>query len=181
MGQGLRKLALSVHVATSVGWLGSAASFLALAIAGLYSSGEATVRAMYLAMDLCARFVIVPLALAALASGVVQSLGTRWGLLRHYWVVIKLVVTVVAVAVLLLQLEPIGLLAAEAREGTLSVGSLRDARTSLVVHAAGGIITLLVPTALSVYKPRGLTRYGDRKLRSGVAIPLGGTYSTGTP
>jgi len=32
-----------------------------------------------------------------------------------------------------------------------------------VVHAAGGLLVLLVLTILSVYKPRGMTRYGARR------------------
>lgn len=171
MGQRLRKAALTLHVATSVGWVGSVASFLALAIVGLRSSDDGTIRASYVAMDVCTRFTVVPLAVGALATGIVQSVGTRWGLFRHYWVMVKLVVSVVAVAVLLLQLEPISLLASAARDGSLSDSALRDARMSLVVHAAGGLLTLVVPTALSVYKPRGLTRYGHRRLEAGLQYP----------
>lgn len=159
----LRKLALTAHVTTSVGWLGAVAGFLALAIAGLASRDDQTVRAAYVAMDVTAGFVIAPLALAALLTGLVQALGTDWGLFRHYWVVVKLVVTVVATLVLLLQLEPISHLATVAAETTLGAGDLREARLSLVAHAGGGLLVLLVPTTLSLYKPRGLTRYGHRK------------------
>jgi hypothetical protein len=114
-------------------------------------------------MDLIVRQVIVPLALASLLIGIVQALGTTWGLFRHYWVLVKLLVTTAAIVVLLLQLEPIGLLARAAAEATLTSGELRSARLSLVVHAGGGLIVLLVPTVLSVYKPRGTTPYGQRK------------------
>ncbi|MGH9905788.1 MAG: hypothetical protein ACRD8U_09435, partial [Pyrinomonadaceae bacterium] len=58
----LRKFALTTHVASSVGWLGSVASFLALAVVGLTSKNIQTVRAAYLAMELIAWFVIIPLA-----------------------------------------------------------------------------------------------------------------------
>ena len=164
MGPGLRKLALTGHVASSVGWLGAVAGFLTLAVAGLIGKDAQTVRAAYLAMELIARFVIVPLAFASLATGIVQSLGTPWGLFRHYWVLAKLLVTVLATAVLLLQMGTIGHVAEEASaETALSGAELREARASLVVHAGGGLLVLLVPTALSVYKPRGVTRYGFRK------------------
>ncbi len=165
MGPRLRKLALTGHVASSVGWLGAVAAFLALAVAGLIGTDGPTTRAAYLAMEPIALFVVVPLALASLFSGIVQALGTPWGLFRHYWVLIKLVVTVVATAVLLLQVGPIGRLADAARETTLSGPELREERASLVVHAGGGLLVLLVPTALSVYKPRGMTGYGLRKKR----------------
>jgi hypothetical protein len=139
------------------------ACFLALAVTGLASRDGQLVRASYLAMDVTARFVIVPLAIAALVTGLVQALGTPWGLFRHYWVLIKFLVTIVATVVLLQQLEPISYLAGVAEETSLSSTDLRPARTSLVVHAGGGLLVLLVPTTLSVYKPRGLTRYGRRK------------------
>lgn len=163
MGPRLRKLALTAHVASSVGWLGAVAGFLALAVAGLAGTDLQTARAAYLAMDLIARFVIVPLAFASLLTGIVQSLGTPWGLFRHYWVLMKLAVTVLATIVLLLQLGPIGYLADVAAETTLSNDELREARISLVAHAGGGLLVLLVPVALSVFKPRGVTRYGLRK------------------
>lgn len=151
MPPGVRKLALTVHVACSIGWLGAVACFLVLAVAGL--GGRLTA---YPSMDLLARYVLVPLALGSLLTGLVQSLGTTWGLFRHYWVVVKLAVTVVATAVLLLQLDPIAALAADP-------GSAREAKWSLVVHSGGGLLVLLVPTVLSVYKPPGFTRYGRRR------------------
>jgi hypothetical protein len=158
-----RKAALVVHVVSSVGWLGSAAAFLALAVVGLSSSDARVVRAAYPAMELVTGYVIVPSALAALATGLIQALGTRWGLFRHYWVVMKLVVTAVATLVLLQQLGPIGQLADAAMDGAVSRTDMRSMRTSMVLHSAGGLAVLLVPTALSVFKPRGLTRYGRRR------------------
>ena len=161
----VRDAALVAHVVASVGWLGAAAAFLALALAGLNARDAATVAGAYLAMDVTTRLVIVPLALAALATGLVMSLGTRWGLLRHYWVVIKLALTLVATLVLLMQVEPMRALAALASEGALEPGPMSAARLSPVVHAAGGIVVLLTTTVLSVFKPRGLTAYGEREER----------------
>jgi putative copper export protein len=163
MTPGLRKFALTAHVTSSAGWIGAIACFLALAVAGLTSQDPQMVRAAYLAMNLTAWFVIVPLSLASLLTGLVQSLGTTWGLFRHYWVLAKLLLTAFATIVLLLKMELIGYLAGVAAETTLSSADHRAARIELVVHAAGGLLVLLVPAALSVYKPRGMTQYGRRK------------------
>src|SRR5258708_912117 len=163
MTTGVRKFALTAHVTSSVGLLGSIAAFLALAIAGLTSQDIKMVRAAYLAMELIARFVIVPLAFASLLTGLIQSLGTPWGLFRHYWVVVKLLLTVFATVVLLVKMELIGYAARLAAETTLSRADLRAAGIQLVVHAAGGLLVLLVPAVLSVYKPPGMTPYGWRK------------------
>lgn len=163
MPPALRRLALTAHVTASVGWLGSVAVFLALAVTGLTRDDAEMVRAAYLAMDVAAD-VVVPLALASLATGLVQSLGTHWGLVRHYWVVVKLVVTVVAVVVLLLQVGSIDHVAGLAAHTTFGETDAHDARVSLAVHAGAGLLVLLVPLVLSIYKPRGLTRYGRRRL-----------------
>jgi len=161
----LRKLALTAHVTTSVGWLGALAVFLAHALASLISQDEQMVRAASLAMGLTAWFVILPLSLASLTTGLVQALGTAWGLFRHYWILFKLLLTAVATIVLLLKLGPISYLADMAAETTLSSVDLVGLRTSLMVHAAGGLLVLLTVATLAVYKPRGMTRYGLRKER----------------
>ena len=163
MSPALRKVALIAHVTFSVGWLGSVAAFLALAIAGLTSGDPHVVRAAYLAMEVVGWFVIVPLSLASLLSGLVQSLGTTWGLFRHWWVLVKLVMTVVATLVLLLHMQPVGHLAEVVREAALAGGELRGLRVQLIADAGAAIVVLLVATTLSIVKPRGLTRYGWRQ------------------
>jgi hypothetical protein len=168
MTPGLRKFALCVHITSSVGTLGAVAGFLALAIAGLVSRDAQMVRSAYIAMDLTARLVIVPFVFASLLTGVIQSLGTPWGLVRHYWVLAKLLLTIVVISVLLLQLELISYLAdAAASKTTFSSADLRDLRRSPVIHAAGGLLVLLLPVALSIYKPRGMTRYGWHRQHEG--------------
>lgn len=159
----LRKVALTAHVASSVGFLGAVVAFLALAVAGLTTQDTQIVRAAYLAMEMIAWSVIVPLSVASLLSGLVQSLGTQWGLFRHYWVLVKFLLTVLTTVVLLLQMQPISYMARSAAETALTSADLRGLRNSLVTHAAGGVLVLLVTTSLSVFKPRGMTRYGWRK------------------
>ena len=171
MTPGLRKFTLTTHVTSSVGLLGAIAAFLALAIAGLSSEDSTLVRAAYLAMDMIARLVIVPLAFAALLTGIVQSLGTPWGLFRHYWVLAKLLITAVAITILLLKMKLVGYLASVTAKTALSNADLYGARIQLAIHAGGGLLVLLVPAVLSVYKPPGLTRYGARKQREQSALP----------
>jgi len=165
MGPPLRKLVLTVHVTCSVGWLGAVAGFLVLAVTGLTSQDAQMVRAAYLATELTASAVIVPLCFAALLSGLVQSLGTRWGLFRHYWVFFKLLITVFATIILLVHMQPISYVAGVAADGALASGDLQRLRIQLVADAGAALVALLVTTTLAVYKPRGLTPYGQRKLR----------------
>jgi hypothetical protein len=159
----LRKVTLTAHVTSAVGWLGADAAFLALAIVGLTSEDAQTGRGAYLAMGSIAWFVILPLSFIALLTGLVQALGTKWGLFRHYWVAIKFVLTTLAIGVLLLHLGSINALSDAAAERTLSSADLREQQTQIMVAAAGGLVVLLLNTTLGVSKPRGWTRYGRRK------------------
>lgn len=157
----LRKLALTTHVVASVGWLGAVGCSLALAVVGVSSSDAQLVRATYLAMELIGWYVLVPLSVASLLTGLVQSLATRWGLFRHYWVIVKLVINLVATVVLLLYMQTLTHLADLARASTGDLSELRSA--SAVVHASAALLLLVAATALSVYKPRGMTRYGRQR------------------
>lgn len=161
----MRRLALTAHITTSVGWLGAVAVFLVLAVVGLRADDSQTMRGIYIALDLTGWRVIVPLSLATLATGLIQSLGTAWGLFRHYWVIVKLVIAVLATFVLLLHMGPVSYLARAAANGLFTTTDLLSLRMQLVVDAAAAVLVLLVATALSVYKPRGVTPYGWRKLR----------------
>lgn len=162
MNARLRKLSLTAHVAASVGWVGSVATFLALALAGLRSHDAATIQAINISMELAARYVIVPFSFASLLTGLIQSLGTRWGLFRHYWVVAKLVINAFANVVLLIYMPTLTTLARSAsgrHPGTAA--PLSD--PSPVLHSSASLILLLIATVLGVYKPKGLTGYGWRK------------------
>jgi len=158
----LRKLALTVHLTSSVGWIGAVVAYLALGVAAVTSSDVQTIRAAWTAMDLTGWWVIVPLAIAALITGLVMSLGTRWGLFRHYWVLISLGLTLVCTAVLLLHMPTVSTMAAFAQ--TADVAELRALGGDLV-HPGIGLVLLLLITGLNVYKPAGLTPYGWRKQR----------------
>lgn len=158
----LRKFGLIVHVTSSVGWLGAIAAYLALNAAALTSQNDQTVRAAYLMMEPVAWYAIVPLALASLITGIVQSLGTPWGLFRHYWVLLSLVITVLATAVLLLHMGDVSRLADLAADQNVDPTGLGGD----LAHSVGGLLVLLVPLVLNIYKPRGMTRYGQRKQRS---------------
>jgi len=162
MTPGLRKFVLTAHITSSVGWLGAVAGFLALAVAGLKSNDAQTVRAVYLAAEPLAWFVLVPLALTSLVIGVVNALGTSWGLFRHYWVLFKLVLTSLVTIILLQYTRTVSHFAGTAA-GTESVDLV--GLWSYVLHASGGLVVLLITTVLSVYKPQALTPYGRRKQR----------------
>ena len=157
MSEPVRRFALTTHVVTSVGWMGAVACFLALAVKGLTSTQPAQVQAAYLAMEVLCWAVIVPLSLLSPVTGVAQSLWTPWGLLRHYWVLVKLLVTLPCTIILLLHMLPTTRLAAAAAQGQLQGTALHDFRVQLVADSAIAIAVLLFTTVLAVYKPKGRT------------------------
>lgn len=160
MKPSIRKLALTAHIASSVGWLGAVIGFLALAAASLTSRDAQELRGLYLAMALSGWYVIVPLCLASLLTGLVMSLGTKWGLFRHYWVSTKFLLTVVSALILFEFTQTLNYLGVLAAETTIPIDELRKLSQSPVIHSGGGLLVLLVNTTLSVYKPWGRTRYG---------------------
>ena len=161
MKPAVRKLSLTVHVITSVGWIGAIAVFLALGIVGVTSPDEQIVRAVYRVMLPAARVVLLPLAFASLVSGIVESLATAWGLFRHYWVIFKIVITVFSTVILMIYMQTFDAMSRIAADATAAIQSVRN--PSPIVHAALAMLLLTVAAVLGIYKPRGLTRYGWRK------------------
>ncbi|HLL39083.1 MAG TPA: hypothetical protein VK357_05370 [Rubrobacteraceae bacterium] len=90
-----------------------------------------------------------------------MSLGTKWGLFRHYWVLISFLLTLIATVVLLVETQTISCFVDIAADLTTSGDDLRALGNTLV-HSVGGTVVLLVILVLNVYKPRGMTRYGWR-------------------
>jgi len=167
MTPALRKLTITAHVTFSVGWLGAVAAFLVLSIAGLTSRDAEVVRGAYLSMDLISRFIIIPMCFAALATGLLQALGTPWGLFRYYWILVKFGLAIFATVALLVHQFVVVAEAAKHVSGaaaeTLIGADFAALKTELVRAPSLSILFLLVATTLGVFKPWGLTRYGRRK------------------
>lgn len=171
MSPRVRRVALAVHVIASVGWIGAAAAYLALGVAAAISDRALTVRAAWIGMELTGWLVIVPLGSLAYLTGLLMSLGTQWGLIRHYWVLIALVLTTLAVTVLVVHMPTVTAAADVARAAddpaVLQLGG--D-----VAHAALGLLVLVVVAVLNLYKPRGLTGFGRRRRAADRTTPLSG-------
>jgi uncharacterized membrane protein len=152
-----RKVALAVHVTVSVGWVGAVLAYVALGVVATTSARADDARAAWLAMEIVGWSALVPLALASLGTGLLMSLGTKWGLLRHYWVLISFALTAFATAVLVLHMPDVSAVAEQAR--TASAEELHRLGGDLF-HAVGGLVVLLTVLGLNIAKPAGLTRYG---------------------
>lgn len=155
----LRKFMLNLHVLSSLGWAGAVAVFVVLDIAALTGQDPQLGRVLWLALQATVWSLLVPLAFASLLTGVVLALGSTWGLFRHYWVLFKLVLTLIATVVLVLYTQTITTVAGMAADPAMSGMDLPSA----LLHTGGGLAVLLLITVLAVCKPQGMTRYGQRK------------------
>lgn len=155
-----RRVALALHLTVSVGWIGAAGAYLALAIAAAESDDSMLVRSAWAAMELIGWAVLIPLSIGTVLTGLVMAVGSRWGLFRHYWVVLSLTITLLATAVLAMHMPDVSDMAAQAR-----VADAAELQTmgSDLFHSGLGLVVLLAVLVLNVFKPRGLTRYGWRK------------------
>lgn len=158
-----RKVMLTLHVIFAVGWLGTDFAMLALGITGFTGSNIATMRESYVSMERLGDFVVIPVALCAVFTGVLLGLGTRWGLLRHYWVMTKLIVGLGALALaafaLRFQLHKAASLVQKSGAST-DIGFVR---TTLVVAPSVALALYTGNVVLSIFKPWGKTSYGRRK------------------
>jgi hypothetical protein len=112
-----RKLLLTLHVAGSVALLGADGSVLLL---GADAALGADPRDQYPAAALVGSALLVPLALVALVTGTALALLTPWGLFRHWWVTLKLVLTLAGTVLAFVVLTPtLDALAEAARAGAV--------------------------------------------------------------
>jgi hypothetical protein len=162
MGARTRKLALAVHLTCSVGWIGAVFAYVVLDLTVASSRDPDVIRSAWFGMGAITSRVIVPFAGASVLTGFVVSLGTPWGLLRHWWVVISLLLTLFAALVLFTEAGFIARAAERASDPAVSSADLL-ALPHTLPHSVGGLAVLLIVQVLNVYKPKGLTPYGWRR------------------
>lgn len=156
----VRSFALAVHLTCSVGWIGAVVAYLALGVAAAGSQDAQTVRGAWIAMELTGWYVIAPLAVASLLTGLIMALGTKWGLFRYYWVLVALILTTLATVVVLLHMPTVSSLADVARDAK---GARLDGLGGDLLHAGLGLVVLLAVQVVNIYKPPGMTPYGWRR------------------
>ena len=154
------RILLAAHVVVSGGWLGIAFAKLVLGLAATTSDAPAVSRPLYLSME-AVNVAFPPAAIATLVTGVLLSLGTKWGLLTYYWVATKLALTVGVVATGISLLDRLILRSISAPSaqsvGDGAVLGAPSAPTLLISLSAAHVLMLAVATVLSVYKPWGRT------------------------
>ncbi len=161
----LSKAILTSHITFSVGWFGAVAVFLALAITGLTSNDSQLVRSSLVAMKLSAWLVIVPFCLASLFTGIIQAVGTKWGLFKHYWIIVKLFLTVASTVLLLLHMQPINYLASVATVSSFTATQYAGQLIDVTSKAGAALLVLIATTTISIYKPWGRVQRNQSNIR----------------
>ena len=161
----LYRLLLTAHIIASVGWLGVVFAKVVLGLAAMTTRAPGVSDALYVSMNVL-NGAFPPLAISTIVSGVLLSLGTKWGLLQHYWVATKLVLTVgvIATAVQLadrLARQSIAASSAPAVDVVTILGSA-SAPTLLLTLSVAHLLMLGAATVISVYKPWGKTWFARR-------------------
>lgn len=146
----VRKAVVVLHVITSVALLGELWGLVVLNLAATLTSEADLAHFAYRLMERLIFAGGAPLSLTGLASGVVLALSSPWGLLRHYWVLVKLVLLVAVILTGMLLFTPGDL--ADATQNGSRPASWQWQQVALI---AGGVVMLVVSTALAVVKPRG--------------------------
>ena len=153
----LRKLVLATHVIVSVGWLGIVAAMLVLEISAVTTHDVGMSKATYTLIGSVSDTLLMPppasFGLAALLTGIVLSLGTKWGLLKHYWILAKLLLTV---AVILSGIFLVDRWIQQAGAHPEDASAPMLLICVFMLH----LVMLGAATILSVYKPRGTTGRG---------------------
>ncbi|MEV4333868.1 DUF2269 domain-containing protein [Streptomyces sp. NPDC049597] len=152
----VRRGILVVHVAASAGWLGLTLGLLALALTAFTTGSVPAIEASYLSMKVFTDWLVLTLAFLTLFSGLVLSLGTKWGLARHWWVFIKFWLTLATTTASVLALRP----GVNEAAGSVASGAVVADPRDLVMGPAVSLAAYLFMTVISVLKPWGTTRRG---------------------
>jgi hypothetical protein len=154
----LRKLALTFHIILSVGWLGAVAGFVALNVLALNGQNARAILSAYIGMEVVAQRIILPLCFGSLFTGLIQSIGTQWGILKHYWIAVKFFLTVGSTILLLVHMRLISDGAAIAAETIVPNAKLNSIGSELLQKSILALLVLIIVTTISIYKPWGKIR-----------------------
>ena len=145
------KIALTAHILASVGWFGIAVVIAFCGIGAAATTDRSLAVALYRTME-TAPWLSIPAGLIAVATGGVLGLGTAFGVIRHWWVVAKILIAVAVIATDALLVGHVAHDAAATGEATAPLYG------STIAH----VVVLGTAAVLSVFEPRGRTPWGTR-------------------
>jgi hypothetical protein len=164
-----RRVWLVLHVGFSVGWLGVALTMTVLALIGQLAASHGMRYGAYEVLHVVDLAAAIPSMALSIVTGLVLSLGSKWGLVRYRWVLTKFAISL-SIPVVAGSVE--NSLADELALSTVDPAA-RPGGTGLALTACLGafVAALWVATVLSVVKPWGRTRWGVRALAAEARRP----------
>jgi uncharacterized membrane protein len=151
-----RKSILWLHIVSGIGWMGLDVGLFLLLMTGLRTDDGPLAAACYRAVAVIVPVAVPILSLGMLLTGLLLGWGTTWGLLRYWWVFVKLVMGIVLTVLVFIALVP-GVNDLPAADPTLSAGSVRDtigeATTDLLFPPIVSFTMLGIAAVLSIFKP----------------------------
>lgn len=156
-----RKALLALHIVAGVGWMGFDVALGILLFTAKTTADGSLAASCYTAVALVVPPVLPALSLGMLSTGLALGLGTAWGLLRYWWVAIKLVMAIVMTALVFFLLVPSvsGMSAPEAGASAEAVrAALGRLPTQLLFPPVVSFLMLAFAVGLSVFKPWGRIR-----------------------
>jgi hypothetical protein len=155
---GTRKTVLVAHIASAGAWLGLDVVMAVLVFTAMFSDSDRTKALAYQALEMFAVWPLLALGLLCLATGILLGLGSKYGLVRFWWVAVKLVLNVVLSSLVLVALRPAVMDAADRGRELLAGGSPGLGVGDLVFPPIVSTGALLFAMVLSVFKPWGRVR-----------------------
>ena len=163
-----RRLLVLVHLVVSLVWMGGGAANVVLGLtARLDPDGGLAAQQAHVAVHVLDLWLVIPAAFSALVTGLLLSWLTPWGFARHWWVLVKLVLTV---GVIVFSTFGVGVWVELLLQHPRSPGWYP---TALVAGGLANLVAFLVMTVLSHYKPRGLTPWATASPRPRRQVPAG--------
>ena len=159
LGARTRKVVLVVHIVSAAVWIGIVV-VLGVVIFTALLADDNTKALCYRALELFAVWPLLTTGLVCLVSGVVLGIGTKWGLVRYWWVAIKLALNIVLTVLVLVALRPEVTEAAEQGRRFMAGEAASLAVGDLIYPPIVSPSDLLIAVVLAVFKPWGQIRKG---------------------
>lgn len=162
-----RRAVLLLHLLAAMSWIGVDLAMGALSYIGLTTDDPERMATAYTAIGMFAVPLLLVLGALTVTTGVTLAVGMHYGLTRQWWVLAKLVISLVLATLVLVALRPVLDEAAQQSavvDPTLA-DRLRQVRFDLIFPPIVSTAALVFAAWLGVYKPWGRTPFAKPRRR----------------
>ncbi|CAH1201890.1 hypothetical protein [Paenibacillus sp. JJ-223] len=150
---------VAIHVISASSWIGGTLGMLLLGLY-LYSAANGEQLAYTLAsMEIIDENLLKYPALMTLLTGILLSIWTQWGLVKHYWIVIKLILTLTTILIGIFFLNhwtaSLVDMVSETGFATLQDHNFRSKWLAILLTASFNLLCLFIMVFITYFKPFG--------------------------